>query len=196
MIKLPISTSAGKPLGIVDYFKLADRLVDQIRSQYPISCYKGCSHCCRIPNLITISEARYIVENENIPSQEEISKHILLEDALIYQGRQDDYCIRVSPEVRKCLFLEDDLCSIYKSRPLSCRGNLVITDPKLCDTSWPYVESVVGYVDSSSFTQMSLCLSMDIGTIPGQLRKVLESKGLWALKKETEKSNAKSKSSK
>lgn len=35
---------------------------------------------------------------------------------------------------RKCVFLKNNLCSIYPVRPLECRKHLVISEPKYCNT--------------------------------------------------------------
>ena len=161
---------------LIEAFVAVDEWADMVQKEFEITCKKGCSYCCYIPNIITLTEAEYLVDHEEVPDMSVIKKKIIPENALIMQRKQDVFCDIVSPERRKCMYLKNDECSVYDSRPLSCRGNLCISKAELCDTGWPYTPGVVLYVDSMGVTMLSLSLSMDFGTMAEQIYKVLKNR--------------------
>lgn len=91
-----------------------------------IQCSKGCAACCYIDATIAESEAKLIIdhcEKNNFP----IDKSYLKKQAA--RGRKE------FSEISKCVFLENNLCSIYEVRPATCRKHFVKNDPALCDSS-------------------------------------------------------------
>ena len=88
----------------------------------------------------------------------------------------EDYVLSIH---RKCIFLSDEEnCSIYEARPLTCRNYYVFNDPKLCNTfDTESKEKVAIHFDINT---LPLIFSiMDIserGFLPNLLLKSLENK--------------------
>ena len=61
----------------------------------------------------------------------------------------------------KCVFLKENLCSIYPVRPIACRKHWVKTDPALCDFSNNIVNQVGGYFDVNTEILASALLNVD-----------------------------------
>jgi Fe-S-cluster containining protein len=72
-----------------------------------VACAKGCSHCCYIPVVITKADAKYIGERIGIKPAEVANVPPRSEKAFSNQT--------------PCSFLENNECSIYENRPLTCR---------------------------------------------------------------------------
>ena len=94
-----------------------------------IRCGKGCSHCCHGPVEIWPQEAallaQFVHETDLKPDQ------ALLE-------RQSRYTVETWREQavadQACVFLDaKGACSVYPSRPNTCRKLLVMSDPAFCD---------------------------------------------------------------
>jgi uncharacterized protein len=84
------------------------------------ACRKGCSHCCHIPVALSQGEADLI-------GQEIGLKPMRLAPESVSVGTDYGYH-------RPCPFLVDGSCSIYASRPLSCRWHFNLdTDATLCE---------------------------------------------------------------
>lgn len=116
-----------------------------------IQCKEGCTACCFIDVDLSEDEAAVIVDHckEN---KIEIDKDYLMQQAAV--GRKT-----YSP-VSKCVFLKDDLCSIYPVRPIACRKHWVKTDPALCDFSNNIVNPVGGYFDVNTEVLASAMLNV------------------------------------
>lgn len=69
-------------------------------------CHEGCSHCCYIPALMHVKEARVIAQETGIP----------LRTPQPYSAKMNRQYIGVA-----CPFLKHDRCSIYALRPITCR---------------------------------------------------------------------------
>ena len=78
-----------------------------------IACAKGCAHCCRgvvsatVPEILLVAER---VRNSTSQAIERAGERLLA----LKPGEP------VSPR-RPCLLLDQDVCSVYDVRPLSCR---------------------------------------------------------------------------
>lgn len=117
---------------------LIDELENNITDKKPISCKKGCSSCCSL--LVHVSKSEGIiladeavklnVDTEKLKRQSKISNPMQWRDLSI-----DD---------RKCVFLKDNICTVYDKRPLYCKKMKVVTDPKYCS----YDEGKIGHVIS------------------------------------------------
>jgi len=119
-----------------------------------ISCQKGCAACCRQMIPVSPPEAFALVEAIKIlpeDHQARIKKnlaqtHLRLQMAGILSALQDlatssrqqtdedlDSLNRAYYALRlPCIFLENEICSIYEHRPAGCRGHLVSSPADLC----------------------------------------------------------------
>ncbi|MGD9852342.1 MAG: YkgJ family cysteine cluster protein [Nitrospirales bacterium] len=122
-----------------------------------ISCQKGCAACCRIMIPVSPPEAFALVDvvktlpeahqtriRQNLQDTqrrlEEAGLLSTLEELAQSPRQQSDkdfelinrayYALRLP-----CIFLEDEICSIYEHRPAGCRGHLVSSPPELCQDS-------------------------------------------------------------
>ena len=94
-----------------------------------IRCSKGCSHCCHGPVEIWPQEAALLVQFVHDAG---------LKPDLALLERQSRYSVdtwREQPAAdQACVFLGDGGdCTVYASRPNTCRKLLVMSDPAFCD---------------------------------------------------------------
>jgi Fe-S-cluster containining protein len=119
-----------------------------------ISCQKGCAACCRQMIPISPPEAFALVEAIHTLPQEHQDRikqnlaqtHLRLQMAGLLSTLQDlansprqqtdedlDSLNRAYYALRlPCIFLENEICSIYAHRPAACRGHLVSSPAELC----------------------------------------------------------------
>lgn len=115
---------------IAHSFHLAmDRLIDDARKNPPpISCRKGCAHCCHIEVHCTPDEAElllYAAKTESIDIDWVRVEH----QAKVTKWRQLDY------KARRCVFLgADNTCQVYEYRPMTCRKHMVASAPEQCNS--------------------------------------------------------------
>ncbi len=115
-----------------------------------ISCKPGCGACCR--NLVAISEVesrrvgklveklpeprRSIVRARFSEARDRLAQAGLLETLQGTEGvREEEYDHLVGSYFGlgiACPFLEEESCSIYSERPITCREYLVTSPPKYC----------------------------------------------------------------
>lgn len=115
-----------------------------------LSCRAGCGACCR--NMVAISEveARRILEViASMPEERRARVVARFEDARARLERADlltalerpeeltgaeysDLAARYFAQRIACPFLEDESCSIYEERPLTCREYVVVSPPEHC----------------------------------------------------------------
>jgi Fe-S-cluster containining protein len=121
----------------------------------PASCRAGCGACCRQVVPISESEAQYLAELvAAMPGQQRDHVRERFRAALAALGEEiagplgDTTRFRALEDRRAlgieyfrkavaCPFLEDERCSIYEHRPLSCREYLVSSPPEKCDDPGP-----------------------------------------------------------
>jgi len=117
-----------------------------------IQCKTGCTHCCFIDVDISADEAAVIINycNENAI---EIDKEYLEKQAVVGRKKYS--------ELSRCVFLKDNLCSIYPVRPIACRKHWVKTDPSLCDFSENIINQVGGYFDINTEILASAVLNAE-----------------------------------
>lgn len=94
-----------------------------------IRCGKGCSHCCHGPVEIWPQEATLLAQ---------FVRDASLTPDLALLERQSHYSVdtwREQPAAdQACVFLDaNGACSVYASRPNTCRKLLVMSDPACCD---------------------------------------------------------------
>lgn len=112
---------------IATFYNLIDELIEGISpiDKAALQCKKGCSFCCHYNVDVSEDEAAYIAKlckAQNIT----INKKYLKK-----QLRVTPADFSTSP-VSACVFLKNNLCSIYAARPLNCRKYYVFTNPLLC----------------------------------------------------------------
>ena len=142
----PIAVTELLPLAQNLSNAIVDATVQEIETRGgKISCCKGCGACCR--QLVPISdvEARYIAELvESLPEPRRSQVKARFEDAvkrlaeagLLEKLRQPEcwyregyreFGLEYFRQGIPCPFLEDEACSIYPDRPVTCREFLVTT---------------------------------------------------------------------
>jgi Fe-S-cluster containining protein len=117
-----------------------------------IQCKAGCTFCCFIEIDVSGDEAAVIIDycREN---GIEIDREYLTKQAAA--GR------KTYSDLSRCVFLKENLCSIYPVRPIACRKHWVKTDPALCDFSKNIVNQVGGYFDVNTEILASAMLNVD-----------------------------------
>jgi Putative zinc- or iron-chelating domain len=117
-----------------------------------IQCKAGCTACCYIDVDISSDEAstifNYCAENK-------------IEIDSAYLKQQEAAGRKTYSSVSRCVFLKENLCSIYPVRPVACRKHWVKTDPALCDFSENTVQQVDGYFDVNTEILASAILNVD-----------------------------------
>jgi ribosomal protein S17E len=117
-----------------------------------IQCKTGCTACCFIEIDVSGDEATLII-NYCKENGIEIDRDYLTKQATA--GR------KTYSDVSRCVFLKDNLCSIYPVRPVACRKHWVKTDPALCDFSKNIINQVGGYFDINTEILASSMLNVD-----------------------------------
>jgi hypothetical protein len=131
-----------------------------------IQCKTGCTACCFIEIDISGDEAAVIVDycREN---GIEIDREYIIKQAAA--GR------KTYSALSRCVFLKDDLCSIYPVRPVACRKHWVKSDPSLCDFSENKVNRVNGYFDVNTEILASALLNVaETGPLEKMLLKEMD----------------------
>ena len=129
-------------------------IANTLQAGKTISCQKGCAACCRQMIPVSPPEAFALVEAiTELPQdhQSRIKQNLAqtkkrLQNAGLLTALQDladsprqhsdddlDFLNRAYYALRlPCIFLENEICSIYEHRPAGCRGHLVSSPPELC----------------------------------------------------------------
>ena len=129
-------------------------LANTVREGKSISCQKGCAACCRIMIPVSPPEAFALTEVvKGLPKEHraqiaynlaETRKRLdeagllsilwdlaenprQLSDGDLEPINRAYYALRLP-----CIFLENEMCSIYEHRPAGCRGHLVTSPPEWC----------------------------------------------------------------
>lgn len=139
---------------IKEVYKAIDKYFDNApeENKKGIQCKTGCTHCCFIDVDISEDEAAIILNycNENGIA---IDKEYLEKQAAVGRKKYS--------EISRCVFLKDNLCSIYPVRPIACRKHWVKTDPSLCDFSNNIAHRVSGYFDINTEILASAVLNAE-----------------------------------
>lgn len=82
-----------------------------------VDCKKGCAHCCRVWVSATIPEVLFVANSlrrrNDVARRESVAAAHRITGAHDFVSRQRLH--------RQCPLLVDDLCSVYETRPVSCR---------------------------------------------------------------------------
>lgn len=92
-----------------------------------VSCRKGCSFCCNINVDLTEGEFDVIVDTIN-------EQKLQIDWPLVSHQLSMNIKERGLTKKSACVFLKNNECSIYNTRPNICRMYHVISEPALCDT--------------------------------------------------------------
>jgi hypothetical protein len=133
-----------------------------------IQCKAGCTHCCFIDVDVSGDEAAVIIDycREN---DIEVDKDYLTEQAAVGRASYSN--------LSRCVFLKDNLCSIYPVRPIACRKHWVKTDPALCDFSGNIINQVGGFFNVNTEILASAMLNVhDAMPFEKALLQVMEQK--------------------
>ncbi|MEI6328219.1 MAG: YkgJ family cysteine cluster protein [Pseudanabaena sp. ELA645] len=95
-----------------------------------IDCQKGCSHCCNIWVSISAPEVLFIAKIVREKGQSSIDKVIAANEYTKNYDHDSRY-----DHPYPCPLLENNVCSIYSSRPKACRL-AVSGDSKICERSY------------------------------------------------------------
>jgi len=138
---------------ITEVYKAIDNFFNAApeENKKEIKCKTGCTACCFIDVDVSADEAATIINycNENAI---EIDKE--------YLGKQAAVGRKKYSELSRCVFLKDNLCSVYPVRPIACRKHWVKTDPALCDFSKNIINQVGGYFDVNTEILASAVLNV------------------------------------
>ena len=151
--------ASTRPMRLLQLLPLANKVADAVTNMVEqavekqgrtISCKKGCAACCR--TMVPISEVearrvRQLVESFPEPKRSQVQARFAealrrLDDAGLgdrlrnrtdwtsaeYKAVPDRYFL----EGIACPFLEEESCSIYADRPMTCREYLVTSPPEKC----------------------------------------------------------------
>lgn len=115
----------------------------------PISCEKGCSHCCEYLVPISSTEAfqlsNDIMQLPRPRRQQALRKSLMAARKLLSRKMPEHICHEDDEAQRlkdisewymslnlSCPFLENKQCSIYEKRPLACREYMATSDHRFC----------------------------------------------------------------
>lgn len=104
-------------------------------SDVPVACGKGCSHCCHIWVSATAPEVLHIAQ---LLKERDGA---VIERVRTAHGQTKDYNFDTRDEhPTPCPLLEQDLCSIYESRPMTCRL-AASADASICARTYHNISS-------------------------------------------------------
>ena len=146
-IKNRVETTKAVYKAIDDFFTHAPE-----EDKKEIKCRTGCTACCFIDVDVSGDEAATIIAycREN---GIEMDKEYLTKQAAVGRKSYSD--------LSRCVFLKDNLCSIYPVRPIACRKHWVKTDPALCDFSKNIINQVGGYFNVNTEILASALLNAE-----------------------------------
>lgn len=108
-----------------------DPQVEKHAKAQGVTCRKGCSHCCTLLAIITIADGVYIADHllEQENWREWIPKLVATSKEFCYVGiSSPDWFRKQVP----CVFLKDNICSVYSKRPSACRYHMAVSPPENC----------------------------------------------------------------
>lgn len=96
----------------------------QVPGAKPITCKKGCSHCCYM-NIDVFREEATLLAGK-------IRSGEISYNEPEFDAQKNMSCEDFHGNPRPCIFLKNNTCSIYEHRPSTCRKYFVVSDPKKC----------------------------------------------------------------
>lgn len=98
--------------------------------EQPITCARGCSHCCRAKICIDAGSGAMIalLLDQTFRWTPELVERLYVEDALMTKATHASWY-----GSRPCVFLAaDGTCSVYHVRPAGCINTYSVSDPDAC----------------------------------------------------------------
>jgi len=145
-------TATPKPrvkrrLALLEFYAELDVRITRMHEHFDVSCRRGCSACCRMPVMMSVVEAEYIVDRypnavrRALPALR--AQRDMLEaigNPILDSGRSlllDDKSVDEVADKwwdlgQNCALLVNGECSVYEARPYPCRYYHVTSDPALC----------------------------------------------------------------
>lgn len=122
--------------GRIELLKLIYHQYDEFIADYQLYCRRQCALCCTRNVTITTLEALFMIRSwDAVGSEEWIAqvRQAVEEPRLLAATTLNQFaelCAKDAPipkgggyvETQACPFLDDDLCTIYDSRPFGCRA--------------------------------------------------------------------------
>jgi Fe-S-cluster containining protein len=120
------------------YSQIDKAMVVDKKDKEKVTCKKGCSHCCQQMVFVTDDEANLLLplllkENETLSPQ---TLDYLTEQSKYDTGTIFDFW-KLPKEKSSCVFLKDNVCTIYPKRPNACRTLQVTSKPDNCSKDKP-----------------------------------------------------------
>ena len=138
---------------IKEVYKAIDNFFNNapVDNKKDIRCKTGCTACCFIDVDISFDEVAAII-NYCDHNGIEIDKEYLEKQAAVGRKKYSEFS--------RCVFLKDNMCSIYPVRPIACRKHWVKTDPSFCDFSQNIAHPVGNYFDINTEILASAVLNV------------------------------------
>ena len=119
----------------IDRFRFVCREIEKALVNWGLrdstSCKKGCSYCCFQQVTITRSEALTLAGH--VKMMNHFKRHQIITILQRQSEAKDEKeWVDLPPYYKKCAFLENNLCSIYSFRPITCRTFFVVSPPEIC----------------------------------------------------------------
>lgn len=125
------------------------------KHRFFLTCHSGCSSCCKVPRTVLPIEAEYIRKYAKL-------------DPMVYSD-----ILTNAEKNNNCPFLIDDVCAIYKYRPIICRTHGL---PLLYYFDHSHIKAVthceLNFIEHGGSFQRSDILDME--TINSELRQISE----------------------
>jgi len=154
---------------VYNFLKLIDKLIKEWKQEHSdiamqISCKKGCKYCCEIQVMLSLGEAKLILNTMKI------QKIYINKKKLRRQDKCEDWDTQPLKD-RGCIFLDNDyICKIYESRPVSCRKYFVLDNPEKCDTNSSNTIIKRAIVIKAEIVASAMLNVDKTGTLPALLR--------------------------
>lgn len=134
MLRLPVIVERNLATTKASRQALEEGFIQKLNAKgIPTTCKRGCSHCCKHPLLVSILEGAILYRELQNTKQWTLSLKRRLEE-------HSKQTLSLAPEVWMlagipCPLLEENSCTMYSSRPFSCRTLYSSGDPDLCTSA-------------------------------------------------------------
>jgi Fe-S-cluster containining protein len=158
---LQVPMKRSKVNRISKHFEALHRRLDEVmieaEKKFTINCKKGCSSCCKQAVTLSVPEAiamiAPIIFNNN-------RLRYYIKNTFPKIKQQSQWCFSGKVNVQSwfereisCVFLQNDLCTVYSTRPSTCRVHAVMSSPELCSPPRKACLSKVDVVNWCSATE-------------------------------------------